>query len=377
MHPMKRILSFGAVTVFVCACDASPPTPTIPPTNPPDARATALQKLIDDDTANHDTIQGQMLAVHTPSFAWSGAAGNVRPTDVFRAASITKTFVAAATLVLVEQEKLALSQSIDDALSAATLDQLTNGGYDVAAITIRQLLTHTAGLYDYTQTDTFNTRIFAEPTHRWTRAEQIALAMDEGDVLNAPGTAYAYGDTAYVLLGEVLERSTGLGLAESLRALLPMDQLPDTWLESLEPAPPGALAHQTHPLYGDTDTFDWDPSWDLFGGGGLVSSTADLVTFMRALFEGGVFADPSSIVTMITVPAVSVGQFFGIDGAMGIARFVTEDNVGCFAGYGFFGTEMVYCRDLQLTYARTTNQAEVENDDSDAVTDTIIRLFVP
>jgi D-alanyl-D-alanine carboxypeptidase len=371
---MSRITAFVVLVVAVSACEGS--APLVPPTIAPDARVDALQKLIDDDVANHTTIAGQMLAVHAPSFDWTGAAGNVKATDVFRAASITKTFVAAATLVLVEQNKVSLTQSIVDVLTPATVTQLRDGGYDVAAINVRQLLTHTAGLYDYTQTDTFNTRIFAEPSHRWTRAEQIALAMDEGEVVNAPGAAYAYGDTAYVLLGEILEVSTGLGLAESLRALLPLDALPNTWLESLEPAPSGAAARLSHPLYGTTDTFDWDPSWDLFGGGGLVSSTADLVTFMRALFEGDIFSDPATIVTMIAVPPFAVGQFFGIDGAMGINRFFVDDTA-CFAGYGFFGTEMVHCPSLSLTYARTTNQAEVEDDNSDAVTDTLIRLFQP
>ena len=128
-------------------------------------------------------------------------------------------------------------------------------------------------------------------------------------------------------------------------------------------------------MYGQVDTRGWDPSWDLFGGGGYVSSTQDLVRFMDALFAGEVFEKPATLELMLEVPAVARGSFSGMDGAMGINRFEVRD-ITCFGGFGFFFTEVVRCPELDLTFARTINQAEPDSDsDEDLMTEAIIALF--
>ncbi|MET1081030.1 MAG: serine hydrolase domain-containing protein [Pseudomonas sp.] len=375
-----RLLSRVAFLLFPCllACTAQAVE------RPGDDRPAVLQALLDKDVA-HLSIPGALLSVEAGDFRWSGAAGRfgpasprvLAPNDLFRAASVAKTFTAAAVLVLVERGSLALDAPIRGLLRPSTVALLVEGGYAVDRITLRHLLTHTAGLFDYTETASFNQRIFDDPAHHWTRHEQIALAMREGSPLGPPGSAYAYGDTAYVLLGEVIEVATRSGLAEGQRSLLKLDQLglADTWLESLEHAPPQGFERLSHPLYGEVDTRGWDPSWDLFGGGGVVSSTQDLVRFMDALFDGRIFAKPSTLELMLTPPAVAVETFQGLDGAMGINRFEAS-GVTCYGGYGFFGTEVVRCPALDLTFARTTNQAEPEAGyDGDALTLALIELF--
>lgn len=349
-----------------------------------DDRATTLQALLDDEISN-SSIPGALLSVEAGDFTWSGAAGRfgpsgeraLAPSDLFRAASVTKTFTAAAVLVLVERGDIALDAPIRGLLRPSTTALLVDGGYDVDKISLRHLLTHTAGLFDYTETATFNQRVSDDPAHRWTRHEQVTLAMHEGAPLAAPGSAYAYGDTAYVLLGEVIEVATQGGLAEGLRSLLRFDRLglADTWLESLEPGPARGFERLSHPLYGEVDTRSWEPSWDLFGGGGLVSSTQDLVRFMDALFAGQVFASPATLGLMLEVPAVAAGAFHNMDGAMGINRFEVG-GVTCYGGFGFFGTEVIHCPTLDLTFARTTNQAVPAADhDGGAVTAAVVELF--
>jgi CubicO group peptidase (beta-lactamase class C family) len=91
---------------------------------------------------------------------------------------------------------------------------------------------------------------------------------------------YAYSDTGYLLLGEIIERAAGAPLAEAYRTLLDFEglHLDATYLESLEPAPPG-IAARAHQYVGEFDGFDLDPSFDGYGPAGLVSTVDDLSTF--------------------------------------------------------------------------------------------------
>ena len=92
--------------------------------------------------------------------------------------------------------------------------------------------------------------------------------------------------------------------------------LDHTWWEVLEPAPTG-LPDRAHQYYGRTfDNVDLDASHDLYGGGGLVSTVGDVTRFFRALFDGRVFADPTTLDAMTTVS--DAGRAEG--GALGLFR---------------------------------------------------------
>ena len=101
---------------------------------------------------------------------------------------------------------------------------------------------HTSGIYDYGQDPAYQAAVNADPAKRWTRLEQVRFAMDHGAPVGEPGTVYAYSDTGYSLLGEIIERATGAPLADAYRTLLDFEglHLDATYLESLEPAPPGS-----------------------------------------------------------------------------------------------------------------------------------------
>lgn len=356
---------FPAWTLALLAC--APAAPIAP--------AEALQAALDDAVARDPRLPGVSLVVASPTFDFAGASGAVSLEPAapemtvgapFRAASVTKSFVSAALLRLHERGALSLDDPLRTHLSGGSAAALERGGYDPDAITVRQLLAHTAGMFDYTATQGFQDQLAADPTHRWTRAEQLDLAMDEGEPLFAPGEGYAYGDTHYILAGEVLERATGVGLGPALRETLDYAALGlgDTWLESLEDPPTSdALDRLAHPYDGGIDTRDWDPSWDLYGGGGLVSTAGDLATFIEALV-GGDLLGPAALSAMMEVDPVAEGAFFGIDGALGINGFDLPDGGRCWAGYGYFGTVAAHCPELGLTWAYTQNQANPRRPDA-------------
>lgn len=238
-------------------------------------------------------------AIHCPSRGvdWQGGALRGKPitpafADVpFRIASITKPFVAAAIHRLAAAGKLAITDAIADHVTTGTAAILTQGGYDPKAIRISHLLTHTSGLPDHTATPGHQAAVKDTPARRWQRQEQIALAMSEGHRVGLPGETYAYSDTGYVILGEIIERSSGRPMAEVVRHCLEFEAigLADTWWEALEPPPRHAPAPARLGFAGG-DGMDYDASFDLFGGGGLVSTVGDLNRFFAALLSGRLLA---------------------------------------------------------------------------------------
>lgn len=323
--------------------------------------AEALTALVEADAARLATSPGQIVTVRSPSrgidltvavgstdFGGAPLASN----DSFRIASVTKTFTAAATMRLVEQGVLSLEDNLTAAgVPAELVDMLRSDGYDVDAMTVAQLLDHSSGAFDYAFGDgvAYVDAVLADPGHRWTRGEQVAFAVEHGDPLGAPGTVSQYSDTGYVLLGAILEARTGLSYGDAMAELLGYDALGLThtvW------EAPGAepVTERVHQYYGEQDTIAWDASIDLFGGGGLVSTTADLATFFGALERGEVFDDADTFSTMSTVvgpdPMLAKGLFIASDGER-----------PCFFHEGFWGVLALTCPDLDLTIARSWMQA--------------------
>ena len=122
----------------------------------------------------------------------------VTPDTVFELASLTKQFTAAGIMVLVEEGKLTLDDAISRHLSG-TPDAWSG-------ITLRHLLTHTAGLASLAQG--FRSLYAAGAKVNYTTAEMFQAATND-PMSFAPGTRYQYSDVGYFLLGMILEKASG------------------------------------------------------------------------------------------------------------------------------------------------------------------------
>jgi D-alanyl-D-alanine carboxypeptidase len=273
----------------------------------------AVAGLFGDMLARDRSIPGVLAAIHSPPLGLNlqMAVGRLRlhaeeplhSTHSFRIASLTKVFTAAATLRLQEEGALNLSDVIDHHLQRDTAAVLRHAGHATDRITIEQLLAHTAGLVDFITVAAYQQAVASRPQRRWTRSEQIAIAMQQGPALGPPGRQFSYGDTGHVLLGEIIENLTHEPMAAAIRRLLHFEQLGllSTHFESLESAGAGA-GPRAHQYLGSVDTTDFDPSFDLFGGGGLVSTVGELAVFWRALFRGELFSRPETLNIGLRVP---------------------------------------------------------------------------
>jgi len=155
----------------------------------------------------------------------------------------------------------------------------------------------------------------------------------------------------------MLETVTGRPMQVAVRELLGFDRLGirNTWFESLDSVPSSAppRAHQ----YLDTvDATGFDPSFDLYGGGGLDATLEDMATFYRALVRGEIVKRPL-LDTMLAVSAQARSPE-GAGYGMGIGRRPNGE-VPCWGHTGFWGTAGFHCPDVDLTVtaAVTTTEA--------------------
>jgi D-alanyl-D-alanine carboxypeptidase len=302
-----------------------------------------VQRSIDELLAEHESVPGVVVTLSdrasgcTVASGWADRGANraLGPNDTFRVASVTKTFVAVSSLILAEQRLLRIDDPLDERLPPMMTVELARAGYDVAATTIEHLLRHTSGLYDFGTDRSYLRQVRADPQHRWSAAEQIDWALAHGRPLGRPGERFGYSDTGYVVAARIIEAVAGVPLPAAFRSLLRFERigLHSTWMESLEPPPSGA-GDRAHQLFGDTDCYGFDPSCDLWGGGGLVSTTSDLARFARLLLDGSLFDERGSLDAMLrpTVAegalgwgmgvfplAVDGGQWWGHTGYWGVA----------------------------------------------------------
>jgi D-alanyl-D-alanine carboxypeptidase len=343
-----------------------------------------LAAVLERHLAGAANVPGIVAAISSPSrgVEWRDAAGWADPaartplttTHAFRIASNTKTFVAAAVLRLMEEGALGLDDPLTAHLGRESLLLLRAGGYDPAAIALRHLLWHNSGLFDHTNAPVYVEWVLGEPAKRWNRWEQLQIGMEHGTPLGRPGERWSYSDTGYVLLGEVLERAGGVSWAQSLRALLPFERigLGVTWLESLEHEPPDAPP-RAHQFYGDIDVFDGEPSWDLWGGGGLVSTVSDLIRFYRALLGGEVFRRPETLATMLEIPPSNAAEGC----AMGLFRSPLLPQHQAWSHAGYWGTIAMASIDAGVAIALSYGQAKPEGFDPHALLTELLAIAVP
>lgn len=368
--PQGIFHSLVLVVLGAAVCGCRPSSAPVASRVDPDS---ALTSLLADAVGDLSVVRGAALVVDSPTLglAWRRGAGfadpeagiPMTPATPVRIASNTKTYVAAAVLRLVEQGRLGLDDPIGARLPADIASLLASDGYDTDRMLVRHLLTHTSGLFDHTGGPDYGERIVAAPAHHWTPREQVALAVEQGAPHGAPGEVFTYCDTGYVLLGLILEQAAGQPLPAAVRELVGFERLGlgSTWWESLE-LPPSGVPARAHQFLGDLDTFDFEPHFDLYGGGGLVASIEDLARFTRALGTGGVLAHPTTLDTMLApvegaraLPDAAAGALPPGAYRMGIWR-VEIEGLEAWRHTGFWGTSATWVPELDLVVTATVNQ---------------------
>jgi D-alanyl-D-alanine carboxypeptidase len=276
------------------------------------------------------------------------------PETSFRVASNTKPYVAATVLRLWEDGKIKLDASIREYVAPAYLAALDKDGYDTAKITVRELLSHTSGIADHTMTKEFEHVLDTRPGTAWTRESQMDALVRWTDPVGKPGEKFYYSDDGYCLLGNIIERLTGKPLAVAVHNILDYDKLglSGTYWETQEPEAANAKP-RAHQFYEGRDTYNWNPSLDMYGGGGIVASPQDLARFLYDLFEGKVFKHPETLQLMLSKEGIPTGSPYRIG--------LFEYDAGGTKVYwhsGYWGTAAFYVPSQHRAYAFAITQRQ-------------------
>lgn len=249
-------------------------------------------------------IPGASLAVVLPDgrvlkaaagFADPERGRPMRPDHRLFTGSIGKTYVAGVVLQLAAEGCLDLDDSLSKHLGDAPwFRRLPNSD----RITLRHLLTHTAGLPEYVEKEAVWVEALAHPDRTWTPEARLDHILGDAPRFE-PGRGFGYADTHYILLGMVVERVTGrrfeaelqarllgpLGLRESLpadRRDLPDLPVGHSSLPPLFHMPPKVVVEGRYVI---NPQLEWT-------GGGLCSTAADLARWGHALYGGRVLSEP-------------------------------------------------------------------------------------
>ncbi|MEU6285325.1 serine hydrolase domain-containing protein [Streptomyces sp. NPDC047028] len=231
---------------------------------------------------------------------WSATAGvgdlrTHRPrstADRYRVGSITKTFVSTVLLQLEAEGRLSLDDTVEKWLPGV----VDGHGHDGRRITVRQILNHTSGIYNYTSDPGFQAAYFAKDgffRHRYdtlTPARLVAIAMRHAPVF-APGAKWEYSNTNYVVAGMIIEKVTGHSYATEItrRIIRPLHlratSVPGTRVTVPHPSS-RAYSKLGQPVSGPSyDVTALNPSL-ASSAGEMISDSADLDRFYSALLRG-------------------------------------------------------------------------------------------
>ena len=325
-----------------------------------------LEETFEELLAVHPSISGAVVWIDrrdeaslSGSFGWLSHE-RTDPASIestFRLASNTKTFAAAAMLRLAETGSLSIDQRIVELLPTDFLSFLAElrPFAHLDEMTVRHLLQHTSGVRAPLADAEYMEIVGRDPTHRWTPEEQIRLWVEDQSPLASPGRVSTYSDAGYVVAAVLMEHVAQMPLARIYRKFLDFDRLglSSTFLETCEDVPEG-LGPRIHQYTDTLDVTAFDPSFDLYAAGGLVSSARDLCRFWRALFSGDVFGDGRSLGLMCsTVPVDETDR-------AGLGMFEkTVAGARVWHHSGFFGSFAAHCPELGVTVAGMANQASI------------------
>jgi D-alanyl-D-alanine carboxypeptidase len=305
---MNLRTSFTTVlaTAFAAMLAATGPSAAAPPTTMLRQAAQALVRSGVPGTAVLTKGSGGVTRI---AVGVDLAAGH-RPmltTDRFRVGSITKTFVATLVLRLVEDGRLSLDDSVERWLPGL----VPHGN----AISLRQLLQHTSGLFDYAADPATFQPFATDPGYAWQPRDLVAIATTHQPNF-APGQGWGYSNTNFVLLGLIVESATGNPVGAELERQIfrPLHM----WATSFDTdgrysdrssgKDVARFAHGYSTINGQTiDASDLTPSWG-YAAGAITSTADDLATFYSALMRGKLIAR-RSLKAMTT--AVSIGPNAG------------------------------------------------------------------
>lgn len=332
--PIAVALAFGLIAAPAAAT-------ATPPHDAPPLDTDLLEQKLEAfaDVADHSVI----AEVRSGDREWDedlgyrsidGTGGRVDEDDRFRIASLTKTMVAAVLLQLESEGEL----DLDDTLSEHLPGLLP---YE-AEPTVRQIMQHTGGLFDYfyylyeSYVVEGDIADFAANYRNHYRPEELVAIGTQDPLLFEPGTAWSYSNTGYIALGMLVEELTGNRLGHEIeeRIFEPAD-LDDTYfprqyshgIRGQHPEGYLTTGEAEEPYFASTAL----SNSQMWAAGGVVSTVEDVNDFYDAYLDGTLLTD-GQLAEAMTFVDTGVGMGYGL-GLMDLGLVCPDDPEQVYVGH--------------------------------------------
>jgi len=303
--------------------------------------AQVIRPTADDLTGMDERIQAEMAAnnipgvligvvsrgrlVHVQSYGMANVELRVPVSDstVFEIGSISKQFVATAIMLLVEEGRVGLDDGIHEYLHDLPSEWL--------GVTVRQLLTHTSGIPDYEEIQTYEAYRF-----RFT-PEQIIRVAHSRPMDFEPGTGWYYSNTGYFLLSLIVERIEGHPLGQVFRSRIfePLGMNQTRLADPEDIIPHRASGYWVDRMGVELMNRDATQPSSTLGAGGILSSVPDMAKWDEALYGDQLLSEASKA-AMWTSTVLPNGNDTGYAFGWGVGEYRgyrTVSHSGMVAGF--------------------------------------------
>lgn len=343
----------------------------------------AVQQILDKASYTY-RIPGAIIAIRDDQGrTWSTTNGYADlltrapiTTDMhFRIGSNTKTVVATLILQLADAGKLNLDAPVNTYLGAEMSAYMS--AYDGSRITVRHLLNHTSGIFNFTADGAWGNAFISEPYKQYFPQELLLLANSHATATNAPVFgSFSYSNTNYVLLGLIIKKVSGMAYEEAVASGITVPyglrnmvvpRLGDTTI----PAP---FSHgywedgETGTLH-DVTVRDSSTVW---ASGNMISTIADLATWGELLGKGTLLTSGMQAQRLALVP-MSDHLSYGL----GVVKDVPANLVGHQGGMVGYTSQVYYVPDKGYTLAFFYNRTLGLHDYSDVMTYQVLDTLWP
>jgi D-alanyl-D-alanine carboxypeptidase len=362
---LKSTIHALALLLFLAGCsDSDDPEPIVEP-DPivdPESRADIYQPLLDEMV--NDKVPGVILLVETPEEKFLSSAGFanqesqtlMQPYHQMPTGSSGKPMTALLATMLHHEGILNLDNTLDFWLEEALVSQIENG----TQITLRQLLSHTSGVYDYldeTALDYFEA-VLDDPETLKTDEFALQFALNQPAYF-LPGQGFQYSNTGYLLAGLILDQVLGQHHSTEFRnrILMPL-ALTDTYYAGLEKERGDIISG-----YYEDEDFDWIDTKFFQQNIGVadapvVSTVENLALFLKSFVTDDTFTSQTIKDTLFSDEnLIAIGE----DVEYGMGIFVEKEIAGNNTMYHHGGLEPgysvhnIYIKEIDLSVTAFVN----------------------
>jgi D-alanyl-D-alanine carboxypeptidase len=328
------------------------------------------QSLLDGITSSG--VVGITMSVYHPHTGmWVGASGkadlynnvDMKPCNISRVGSTVKMFTATTVLKLMEEGKLNLDDKISSYLQGDVINKIENA--DKA--TIRQLLQHSSGIYNYIQNSKFQTASLNDFIREWKPNDLLYYAYNQKAYFQ-PGEDVRYSNTGYVLLGLLIEKIEGKPFYKVFEEKL-FNPLGLTMTKfAAEDHIPYGIVRGYIDMYSNLQVVEstYFSGWDYYtADGGLISNPYDMNVFFRALMNGQII-NSNSLTQMLTwkTPKEPDPDYFPISYGLGIFKIETTKGIAYIHSgdaIGYNASMLYFPNDsTTIVYAVNSNYGKID-----------------